>query len=559
MRAIGVSSTSRVSGINCRICRDILASTQAEWSICQDDLSSVVPLENASMPGRVVVQWDKDDCAEMGLIKVDLLGLGMMAVLQDSITLINGAGRSGGPAGAGEVLGRYRRVLAGLPAPARPADRPHRSRPSAAKRPGSLRHAARRRHHRRVSGRIAGADGDACRASSRRVSTISSCKLPSSAPGPIVGQMVHPYLNRRAGLEPVIYDHPSLEPVLARTLGVPLFQEQLLRMAMAVAGFTGGQAEELRRAMGFKRSEKKMRQIEVHLREGMARNGITGEVADRIVLSITSFALYGFPESHAASFALLAYASAYLKAHFPAAFYTALLNNQPMGFYHPATLVKDAQRRGVRFAPVDVQVSDWDCFVETMAPSVSVCATSQGCVRRLAKDRERRRVQSQSAVLRHLDVTATVVSPGRPSTALTCPKCGCDDPSLSNMSKRRLLLQPMRARVASEAVRVAALRDRGRFRPAHRSAPRRDHHACRNWRAQFVWPRSPIRLVASRARGPSCGRTVRSDGEVNRPTTGTVEPWTTASEGIATQSNDAKRAASRRLRRHRPHHRSRIR
>ena len=134
-------------------------------------------------------------------------------------------------------------------------------------------------------------------------------------------------------------------------------------MAMVVAGFTGGQAEELRRAMGFKRSEKKMRQIEVQLREGMAKNGITGEAADRIVLSITSFALYGFPESHAASFALLAYASAYLKTHFPAAFYTALLNNQPMGFYHPATLVKDAQRRGVRFAPVDVQVSDWDCTV----------------------------------------------------------------------------------------------------------------------------------------------------------------------------------------------------
>ena len=115
-------------------------------------------------------------------------------------------------------------------------------------------------------------------------------------PGPIVGQMVHPYLNRRAGMEPVIYDHPSLEPVLARTLGVPLFQEQLLRMAMAVAGFTGGQAEELRRAMGFKRSEKKMQLIEVQLRDGMAKNGITGEAADRIVLSITSFALYGFTE-----------------------------------------------------------------------------------------------------------------------------------------------------------------------------------------------------------------------------------------------------------------------
>ena len=147
--------------------------------------------------------------------------------------------------------------------------------------------------------------------------------------------MVHPYLNRRAGREPVAYPHPSLEPILARTLGVPLFQEQLLRIAMVAAGFTGGQAEELRRAFGFKRSERRMKQIEVQLREGMARQGITGAAAEQIITSITSFALYGFPESHAASFALLAYASAYLKVHYPAAFYTALLNNQPMGFYHP--------------------------------------------------------------------------------------------------------------------------------------------------------------------------------------------------------------------------------
>ncbi len=160
------------------------------------------------------------------------------------------------------------------------------------------------------------------------------------------------------------YPHPSLEPILARTLGVPLFQEQLLRIAMVAAGFTGGQAEALRRAFGFKRSERRMQAIEGELREGMARKGITGAAADEIVASITSFALYGFPESHAASFALLAYASAYLKVHYPSAFYTALLNNQPMGFYHPSTLVKDAQRRGVRFQPIDVQRSMWDCTVE---------------------------------------------------------------------------------------------------------------------------------------------------------------------------------------------------
>jgi error-prone DNA polymerase len=183
-------------------------------------------------------------------------------------------------------------------------------------------------------------------------------------PGPIVGNMVHPYLKRRQGREPVTYPHPSLQPILQRTLGVPLFQEQLLRMAMVAAGFTGGEAEELRRAFGFKRSEKRMAQVEQKLRAGMERQGITGDAAEQIIRSITSFALYGFPESHSASFALLVYASAYLKAHYPAAFFTAMLNNQPMGFYHPATLVKDAQRHGVSFLPIDVQSSAWECRVE---------------------------------------------------------------------------------------------------------------------------------------------------------------------------------------------------
>jgi error-prone DNA polymerase len=183
-------------------------------------------------------------------------------------------------------------------------------------------------------------------------------------PGPIVGNMVHPYLARRAGREAVTYAHPRLEPILSRTLGVPLFQEQLLRMAMAVANFTGGEAEDLRRAMGMKRSQKRMAVLEVKMRAGMKANGIEGAAADQIVQSITSFALYGFPESHAASFALLAYASAYLRAHYPAAFVCALLNNQPMGFYSPFTLVKDAQRHGARFRPVDVTRSEWLCTLE---------------------------------------------------------------------------------------------------------------------------------------------------------------------------------------------------
>src|SRR5437773_4200415 len=236
-------------------------------------------------------------------------------------------------------------------------------------------------------------------------------------PGPIVGQMVHPYLNRRAGREPVAYPHPSLEPILARTLGVPLFQEQLLRMAMVAAGFSGGQAEELRRAFGFKRSERRMKQVEVQLREGMARQGITGDAAEQIVTSITSFALYGFPESHAASFALLAYASAYLKVHYPAAFYTALLNNQPMGFYHPATLVKDAQRRGVRFQPIDVQRSDWNC---TVGADGSI-RLGLRYVNGLRQD-VGQRIESRGAA---------ASSPGTPlDSSERCPKCGCDDPSM---------------------------------------------------------------------------------------------------------------------------------
>jgi error-prone DNA polymerase len=151
--------------------------------------------------------------------------------------------------------------------------------------------------------------------------------------------------------------------VLQRTLGVPLFQEQLLRMAMIAAGFSGGEAEELRRAMGFKRSEKRMADIELKLRAGMTRNGITGQAQEDIVRSITSFALYGFPESHAASFALIAYASAYLKCHHLAEFTCAMLNNQPMGFYAPAILIKDAQRHGLRVLPVDVTCSEWECTV----------------------------------------------------------------------------------------------------------------------------------------------------------------------------------------------------
>jgi error-prone DNA polymerase len=176
--------------------------------------------------------------------------------------------------------------------------------------------------------------------------------------------MMHPYMRRRQGKEEVTYPHPSLEPVLRRTLGVPLFQEQLLRIAMTVANFSGAEAEELRRAVGMRRSWERMKNLEGKLRAGMTANGIDAQTQDNIVENISSFALYGFPESHAESFALIAYASAYLKVKYLAAFTCGLLNNQPMGFYMPAVLVKDAQRHGLRFKPIDVQVSEWPCTLE---------------------------------------------------------------------------------------------------------------------------------------------------------------------------------------------------
>jgi error-prone DNA polymerase len=183
-------------------------------------------------------------------------------------------------------------------------------------------------------------------------------------PGPIVGKMMHPYMRRRQGKESVRYAHPSLEPILKRTLGVPLFQEQLLRMAMVAANFTGGEAEDLRRAMGFKRSGERMKKIEAKLRSGMTQNGFRPETQEEIITQISSFARYGFPESHAASFALIAYASAYLKEYYLAAFTAALLNNQPMGFYSPAVLIQDARLHGLRVRPINVLQSEWNCTIE---------------------------------------------------------------------------------------------------------------------------------------------------------------------------------------------------
>lgn len=297
-------------------------------------LDGIVPLEPASMPERSIIQWDKDDCEALKIVKIDLLGLGMMAVLRDTITLIREH--------HGEDMDLYRI--------------PHN-------------------------------DPDVFD-TLQRADTVGMFQVESRAqiaflpkskpqtfydivvqvaiirPGPIVGNMLHAYIKRRQGLEPVTYPHPSLKPILERTMGVPLFQEQLLKMAMDIAGFSGSEADELRRAMGFKRPDKKMDLISRKLREGMSDRDIPPDVQEQIVDYTKAFANYGFPESHAFSFALLAYASAYFIVHYRACFTAAMLNNYPLGFYSAATLVKDAQRHGLHFIAIDINKSQYLFTVE---------------------------------------------------------------------------------------------------------------------------------------------------------------------------------------------------
>ncbi len=300
--------------------------------ICQGGLNRFVPLENAAMPGRIVAQWDKDDCADLGIIKVDLLGLGMMAALQETVTLTTQRGRPIDLAQLPENDGPTFDLL--------------------------------------------------CRAETIGVFQVESraqmATLPRMQPkcfydlvvevaiirpGPIQGDLAHPYLRRRTGEEAVSYYDARLIPILERTLGIPLFQEQMLQIAMEMADFSGAEAEELRKALSFHRSDERMLRAANKLRAAMAARGVAADVAERIAKAVGSFALYGFPESHAISFALLAYASAYLKVHRAPEFFAALLNNQPMGFYSPATLIKDAKRRGIVVRPVCAARSEWRCTV----------------------------------------------------------------------------------------------------------------------------------------------------------------------------------------------------
>ena len=297
-------------------------------------LSRIVPIENATMPERSVIQWDKDDAEAMGLVKIDLLGLGMLSAIDIAFELIKkhhgveldmASMRYDDPVVfdllcSADTVGVFQ-VESRAQMNALPRHRP-------------------RRFYDLV------------------------IEVALIRPGPIQGDMVHPYLRRRNGEEEVTYPHPSLKPILERTLGVPLFQEQGMKVAMQAAGFSPSQADELRRAMGHKRSAEKMENLRVRLVAGMVRNGIDENAACRIFKQLAAFADFGFAESHAASFALLVYVSSYIKVYYPEAFYCAMLNAQPLGFYSPSTIIYEARRRGVAFLSVDVGRSVWDCTIE---------------------------------------------------------------------------------------------------------------------------------------------------------------------------------------------------
>jgi error-prone DNA polymerase len=302
--------------------------------LTRDPLVRVAPIEWATMRDRTIIQWDKDDLQDLGLIKIDLLGLGMLSLLREAFSLHERC--------YGTSL-----ALHTIPADDKPT------------------------YEMIQKADTVGVFQIESRAQQSMLPRMKpACfydivmQVAIIRPGPIQGDMIHPFLRRRAGLEPVTYPHPKLKPVLERTMGVPLFQEQGMRMAIEAAGFTAGEADRLRRAMGHKRSRHRMLEIYPRLVDGMVENGIDRAAAEQLFHMLEGFADYGFPESHAASFALLAYASAYVKCRFPAIFAAAILNVQPMGFYSTEVLVNDARRHGVVIKPVRVNSSEYWSYVD---------------------------------------------------------------------------------------------------------------------------------------------------------------------------------------------------
>ncbi len=305
-----------------------------------EDLSRVAPVEPATMPERTVIPWDKDDLDTLGFFKIDVLGLGMLTALRKALDAIKGDARLRGARTAIDLLANI------------PAEDPA------------------------VYEALGKADTVGVFQIESRAQMAMLPRLRPRAfydlvvevaivrPGPIQGGMVHPYLRRRMGKEPAVSPHPILEPILARTLGVPLFQEQVMQIAIVGAGYTGGEADQLRRDMAAWKRNGRLERHKPKLLSGFLARGISNEFAERLYAQIHGFGEYGFPESHAASFALLVYASSWIKVHHPAAFASALVNSQPMGFYSPSTILQDAERHGVPLLPLDIQKSHWDVTEE---------------------------------------------------------------------------------------------------------------------------------------------------------------------------------------------------
>ena len=400
-----------------------------------EPLSTVVPIEPASMPNRTVIQWERDDLDAAGLVKIDLLGLGMLTVLQDCL--------------------KYIRATRGVTVDLALLDLTDQA----------------------VYDDLCAADtiGVFQVESRAQMNTLPRLKPRSFydlvvevaliRPGPIQGEMVHPYLRRRAGEEPVTYPHPSLEPILKRTLGIPLFQEQGMQVAITAAGFTPGEADTLRRAMGHKRSHERMAAICEKLIAGMLRNGMSEDIARRIYNQINAFADYGFPESHSASFALIVYASAYLRHYYAPEFTAAILNAQPMGFYSVGTLIEDARRHGVTVRPVDLTRSAWDHALE-LADGTTI-VPFDGVVRVERGERWRRlqsRAGGRGAPPKNHDATSSTAAHHPSVAARTIPSHRASPPAPSTS-------RPPVVRLGLRAVRGLGAAAREKLEAALRAGP----------------------------------------------------------------------------------------
>jgi len=393
LREAGLDPTDRTVRALVALVRQILGFPRhlsqhvGGFVITKGALCELVPIENGAMPGRTFIEWDKDDIDALGILKVDCLALGMLTCLHKCFDLISSKSAEAteeedrGPGSGVRGLGRP-------PDSAEPGTRD--SEPGL---PPLALHTIPPEDPR-VYDML-------CRADSVGVFQVESraqmsmlprlrprgfydlvIEVAIVRPGPIQGGMVHPYLRRRSGREPITYPSPAIQEVLGKTLGVPLFQEQAMRLAMVAAGFSPGEADQLRRAMGAWRRPGVIEKFRERLIRGMTANGLPRRYAEQTFEQICGFGEYGFPESHAASFALLVYASAWLKLYYPAAYAAALLNSQPMGFYAPAQIVRDAQRHGVEVRGIDVNFSEYDCTLEedrVPVPGFRVPGLTSGC------------------------------------------------------------------------------------------------------------------------------------------------------------------------------------